>query len=93
MARKVHEQMLTASLLLHRKSLKLYRREGLCFIGRRPDPDRTAHPPASVAPLVVMKAGSGWSFLLTSVLAGAIIIVPVALLANHAVKQRRYPAF
>jgi len=54
---------------------------------------RTTHPPAGADPLVVMMAGSGWSFLLTPVLAGSVIIVLVALLVNNAVKERRYPTF
>jgi CBS-domain-containing membrane protein len=54
---------------------------------------RTTHPPAGADPLVVIMAGSGWSFLFTPVLAGSVMIVVVALLVNNAVKERRYPTF
>jgi CBS-domain-containing membrane protein len=54
---------------------------------------RTTHPPAGADPLVVFMAGSGWSFLLTPVLAGSVIIVLVALLVNNLDKNRHYPTF
>ncbi|MGE7826446.1 HPP family protein [Paenibacillus sp. NPDC093718] len=54
---------------------------------------KTTHPPAGADPLVVIMAGSGWSFLFTPVLAGSVLIVIVALLVNNAVKERRYPTF
>ncbi|MGW8824838.1 HPP family protein [Paenibacillus lautus] len=54
---------------------------------------KTTHPPAGADPLVVIMAGSGWSFLFTPVLVGSVMIVVVALLVNNAVKERRYPTF
>ncbi|RCW49469.1 HPP family protein [Paenibacillus prosopidis] len=54
---------------------------------------RTTHPPAGANPLVVIMAGSSWSFLVTPVLIGAVIIVLVALLVNNMDNKRRYPNF
>lgn len=54
---------------------------------------KTTHPPAGADPLVVIMAGSGWSFLFTPVLIGAVVIVLVALLINNLDKKRRYPTF
>ncbi|WP_138752428.1 HPP family protein [Paenibacillus sinopodophylli] len=39
---------------------------------------RTVHPPAGADPLVVMLSGAGWSFLLTPVLFGAVVIALAA---------------
>ncbi|HLO76347.1 MAG TPA: HPP family protein [Magnetospirillum sp.] len=52
---------------------------------------RTTHPPAGANPLVVMLTGAGWSFLATPVLAGAVMIVVVALACNNLAPGRRYP--
>ncbi|GGG58961.1 HPP family protein [Paenibacillus radicis (ex Gao et al. 2016)] len=54
---------------------------------------KTTHPPAGADPIVVILAGSGWSFLFTPVLAGSVVIVLVALLVNNAIRQRSYPTF
>ncbi|WP_223067582.1 HPP family protein [Paenibacillus caui] len=54
---------------------------------------RTTHPPAGADPLVVIMAGSGWSFLFAPVLIGAVVIVLVALLVNNLDNKRRYPTF
>ncbi|MFC4098808.1 HPP family protein [Paenibacillus xanthanilyticus] len=54
---------------------------------------RTTHPPAGADPIVVILAGSGWSFLLTPVLAGSVAIVAAALLLNNVDPNRRYPVF
>lgn len=54
---------------------------------------RTTHPPAGANPLVVIMAGSSWSFLITPVLAGAVIIVLVALFVNNLDNKRHYPNF
>jgi CBS-domain-containing membrane protein len=54
---------------------------------------KTTHPPAGADPLVVIMAGSSWSFLIAPVLIGAVIIVWVALLFNNLDKKRRYPTF
>ena len=54
---------------------------------------KTTHPPAGADPLVVIIAGSGWSFLFTPVLMGALVIVLAAILVNNLDKKRRYPSF
>ena len=54
---------------------------------------RTTHPPAGANPLVVIMAGSSWSFLITPVLAGAVIIVLAALFVNNLDNKRHYPNF
>jgi CBS-domain-containing membrane protein len=54
---------------------------------------RTTHPPAGADPIVVIVAGSSWSFLFTPVLMGSLIIVLVALLVNNLDEQRKYPTF
>lgn len=54
---------------------------------------KTTHPPAGADPLVVIIAGSGWSFLFTPVLIGALVIVLAAILVNNLDKKRRYPSF
>ena len=54
---------------------------------------RTVHPPAGSNPVIVMLAQPAWSFLLTPTLAGAAILVVVAIL-HHAVACRRtYPRY
>ncbi|MDR6550694.1 CBS-domain-containing membrane protein [Paenibacillus qinlingensis] len=54
---------------------------------------KTTHPPAGADPLVVILSGSSWSFLITPVLLGSVVIVIVALLINNLDKKRRYPSF
>ncbi|WP_040925385.1 HPP family protein [Saccharibacillus kuerlensis] len=54
---------------------------------------RTTHPPAGANPVLVMLAGSGWSFLLTPVLSGSLILVAAALVINNLDKRRKYPSF
>ncbi|WP_433943574.1 HPP family protein [Paenibacillus sp. SN-8-1] len=54
---------------------------------------RMTHPPAGADPLVVIMAGSSWSFLLTPVLIGAVIIVAAALIINNLDRTRNYPTF
>ncbi|MFF2089922.1 HPP family protein [Paenibacillus sp. NPDC058174] len=54
---------------------------------------KTTHPPAGADPIVVILAGSSWSFLFTPVLAGSAVIVVIALLVNNAIRQRSYPTF
>ncbi|MFC0212328.1 HPP family protein [Paenibacillus chartarius] len=44
---------------------------------------RTVHPPAGADPLLVMLSGAGWSFLLTPVLAGSVLIVAAAWLYHR----------
>lgn len=54
---------------------------------------KTTHPPAGANPIVVILAGSGWSFLLTPVLLGSVVVVILALLLNNASRHRKYPTF
>ncbi|BFT75006.1 HPP family protein [Paenibacillus sp. P36] len=54
---------------------------------------KTTHPPAGADPLVVILSGSSWSFLITPVLIGSVLIVVVALIINNLDKKRRYPTF
>lgn len=54
---------------------------------------KTTHPPAGADPLVVIAAGSGWSFLFAPVLLGAVVVVAAALLINNLDPKRRYPTF
>nr|WP_232242508.1 HPP family protein [Paenibacillus sp. GSMTC-2017] len=54
---------------------------------------KTTHPPAGANPIIVIMAGSSWSFLITPVLVGTLIIVLLALLINNLDKKREYPTF
>lgn len=54
---------------------------------------KTTHPPAGANPIVVILAGSPWSFLFTPVLVGAVVIAVVALLFNNLISNRKYPTF
>lgn len=51
----------------------------------------TVHPPAGANPIVVIFAGAGWSFLLTPVLLGAVLIVAIAFVYNNRIPGRVYP--
>lgn len=54
---------------------------------------KTTHPPAGADPLVVMFGAYNWSFLISPVLIGSIIIVIFALLINNLRSNRSYPTF
>ncbi|WP_065761404.1 HPP family protein [Pseudomonas defluvii] len=54
---------------------------------------RTLHAPAGGNPLVVLAAGAPFSFLLTPVLAGSIVIVAVAWCLNNARCRSSYPKY
>lgn len=41
---------------------------------------KTTHPPAGANPILIMLAGEGWSFLVTPVLIGAVLLVLVGKL-------------
>jgi CBS-domain-containing membrane protein len=53
----------------------------------------TGHAPAGADPIVVFLLQPGFGFLLTPVLAGAVLIVIVALLFNNLQPGRRYPLY
>lgn len=52
---------------------------------------KTIHPPGGATALVCVMQHCGYKFLLTPVLAGAIILLLIALLANHFSPKRTYP--
>lgn len=54
---------------------------------------RTVHPPAGSNPVIIYLAQPAWSFLITPTLAGALILVIVALIYNNASRQARYPKY
>lgn len=54
---------------------------------------KTTHPPAGANPIIVILGGYHWSYLVTPVLVGAVIIVIVALLINNLRSNRSYPTF
>ncbi|HEY0179314.1 MAG TPA: HPP family protein [Dokdonella sp.] len=54
---------------------------------------RTVHPPAGSNPVIVFLAQPGWSFVLFPVLAGAVLLVLVALIYNNLVRPGRYPRY
>lgn len=54
---------------------------------------KTTHPPAGADPLVVMLGSFSWSYLISPVLIGSIIIVIFALLINNLRSNRSYPTF
>lgn len=54
---------------------------------------KTTHPPAGADPIVVIMAGSSWSFLFFPALFGAISIVLMALIINNLSPNRKYPKF
>jgi CBS-domain-containing membrane protein len=54
---------------------------------------RTVHPPAGSNPVIVMLSAPAWSFLLTPTLAGAVMLVLVALLFYRFAGKRAYPHY
>lgn len=44
---------------------------------------KTTHPPAGANPLVIMLTGQSWSFLLTPVLLGSILLVCIGLIMKR----------
>ncbi len=54
---------------------------------------RTAHPPAGSNPVIVYLMQPDWGFLLFPTLAGALIVVAVALVYNNAAREARYPRY
>lgn len=54
---------------------------------------RVVHPPAGANPLVVIAGGHGLGFVASPVLAGAVVLVAVALVVNNLPRDRRYPAY
>lgn len=54
---------------------------------------RTVHPPAGSNPVIVFLTQPSWAFLLLPTLAGATIVVAVALLYNNSTRDARYPKY
>ena len=54
---------------------------------------RTVHPPAGSNPVIVFLLQAGWSFLWLPTLAGALLIVLVALIYNNATRPGKYPKY
>lgn len=54
---------------------------------------KTTHPPAGADPIVVILGGYSWSYLITPVFIGSVIIVLIALILNNLRKNREYPTF
>jgi CBS-domain-containing membrane protein len=51
---------------------------------------RTIHPPAGADPILVMLAGANWSFMVTPVLVGSLLIVVTGFL-YHIILRNAYP--
>ncbi|MDR7246501.1 HPP family protein [Priestia megaterium] len=54
---------------------------------------KTTHPPAGADPIVVILGASSWSYIVTPVLIGSLLIVIVALIVNNLRSDRAYPTF
>jgi CBS-domain-containing membrane protein len=54
---------------------------------------RTVHPPAGSNPVIVFLVEPGWSFLLFPTLAGALILITVALVYNNLTRETAYPKY
>lgn len=54
---------------------------------------RTVHPPAGSNPVIVFLSQPGWSFVVFPTLAGALMLVAVALVYNNATRAGRYPKY
>ena len=51
------------------------------------------HPPAGANPIIIIMGGYSWSYLVTPVLIGAVIIVVIGLLINNLRATRKYPVY
>ncbi|MFM9110362.1 MAG: HPP family protein [Prochlorococcaceae cyanobacterium] len=54
---------------------------------------RTVHPPAGSNPVIVFLTQPAWSFLVFPTLAGALLLLVVALLYNNLTREARYPKY
>ncbi|MDR2365519.1 MAG: HPP family protein [Zoogloeaceae bacterium] len=54
---------------------------------------RTVHPPAGSNPVIVMLSAPAWTFLATPTLAGAILLVLVALVFHRGFGKHAYPSY
>ena len=51
------------------------------------------HPPAGANPIIIILGGYSWSYLVTPVLIGAVLIVVIGLLINNLRGTRKYPVY
>lgn len=54
---------------------------------------RSVHPPAGSNPVIVFLIQPSWSFLWFPTLAGALLLVAVALIFNNATRETNYPKY
>jgi CBS-domain-containing membrane protein len=52
---------------------------------------RTLHPPGGATALIGVQGAAGLGFVAVPVLAGALILLAMALVTNNVVRHRRYP--
>jgi CBS-domain-containing membrane protein len=54
---------------------------------------RTVHPPAGSNPVIVFLAQPAWSFLWYPTLAGALLLVVIAVVYNNTTRAEKYPKY
>ena len=54
---------------------------------------RIVHPPAGSNPVIIFLTSPSWSFLWFPTLAGALVIVALALIYNNLTRPARYPKY
>ncbi len=54
---------------------------------------RTVHPPAGSNPVIIFLTGPSWRFLFFPTMAGALLLVVIALIFNNLVRPQRYPKY
>jgi CBS-domain-containing membrane protein len=54
---------------------------------------RTVHPPAGSNPVIVFLMQPGWSFALFPTLAGAVLLVLVALVFHNMTREASWPKY
>lgn len=54
---------------------------------------RVVHPPAGSNPVIVFMTAPGWDFLLFPTLAGACVLVAVAIVYNNFIRKNKYPKY
>lgn len=54
---------------------------------------KTTHPPAGTDPIIVILGMYSWSYLVTPILIGSVVIIIIALFINNLCSNRSYPTF
>lgn len=54
---------------------------------------RTVHPPAGSNPVIIFLIEPAWDFLVFPTLAGAVILIVIALIYNNIVRAANYPKY